>query len=187
MAGSTETECFRLSPLIRFTLLSLYTALVLPLPFVAPADFRLLMSAGLLLGLLFVIGLLSEQVETDAIGLAMGYPVWIRWLLRRGWTMKWEDVRALVPVGTSQGGTVYYIKATGLKHQLLPQRIERFDHFLTLLDQKTAVNTSGIGRLTPPWTYQLLAGLAVFMILCELAVIIAVSMQWITIPAVYPG
>ena len=187
MAGSTETKCFRLSPLIRFTLLSLYTALVLPLPFVAPADFRLLMSAGLLLGLLFVIGLLSEQVETDAIGLAMGYPVWIRWLLRRGWTMKWEDVRALVPVGTSQGGTVYYLRATGLKHQLLPQRIERFDHFLTLLDQKTVVDTQGIGRLTPPWTYQLLAGLALLMILCELAAVVAVSMHWITVPAVHPG
>ena len=187
MAGSTETECFHLSPLIRFTLLSLYTALVLPLPFVAPAEFRWLMSAGLLLGLFLIVGLLSEQVETDAIGLAMGYPVWIRWLLRRGWTMKWEDVRALVPVGTSQGGTVYYLRATGLKHQLLPQRIERFDHFLTLLDQKTVVDTQGIGRLTPPWTYQLLAGLALLMILCELAAVVAVSMHWITVPAVHPG
>ena len=187
MAGSTETECFRLSPLIRFTLLSLYAALVLPLPFVAPAEWRALMTVGLGLGLLLIVGLLSEQVETDANGLAMGYPAWIRWLLRRGWTMKWEDVCALVPVGTSQGGTVYYLKATGLKHQLLPQRIERFDHFLALLDQKTVVNTSGIGRLTPPWTYQLLAGLAVFMILCELAAVVAVSMQWITVPAMHPG
>ena len=187
MAGSTETECFRLSPLIRFTLLSLYAALVLPLPFVAPAEFRLLMSAGLLLGLFVIVGLLSERVETDAIGISMGYPVWIRWLLRRGWRMKWEDIRALVPVGTSQGGTVYYLKASGLKHQLLPQRIERFDHFLTLLDQKTAVDTTGIGRLTPPWTYQLLAVLALLMILCELAAFIAVSMHWITVPAVHPG
>ena len=187
MAASTETECFRLSPLIRFTLLSLYAALVLPLPFVAPAGLRVLMTAGLVLGLLLIVGLLSEQVETDAIGLAMRYPVWIRWLRRRGWSMRWEDIRALVPVGTSQGGTVYYLKATGLKHQLLPQRIERFDRFLTLLAEKTAVKTTGIGRLTPPWTYQLLAVLALLMILSELAAATALAMHWITVPAVHPG
>ena len=187
MSRTCETECFRLSPLIRFTLLSLYAALVLPLPFVAPAEWRVLMTAGLGLGLLLIVGLLSEQVETDENGLAMQYPRWIRWLLRRGWSMRWEDVQELVPVGTSQGGTVYYLKATGLKHQLLPQRIERFDRFLTLLDQKTAVSTTGIGRLTPPWTYQLLAGLALLMILCEFAAAVAFAMHWITVPAVHPG
>ena len=126
-------ERFGLSPLIRFTLLSLYGALVLPLPLLAPAESRWLMVAGLLLGLVLVIGLLSERVETDAEGIQVRYPVWIRWLLRRGWSMRWQDIRALVPVGTSQGGTVYYVKAADLRHQLLPQRIERFDRFLDLL------------------------------------------------------
>ena len=114
-------ERFGLSPLIRFTLLSLYGALVLPLPLLAPAESRWLMVAGLLLGLVLVIGLLSERVETDAEGIQVRYPAWIRWLLRRGWSMRWQDIRALVPVGTSQGGTVYYVKAVDLRHQLLPQ------------------------------------------------------------------
>ena len=115
----TGIEQFGLSPLIRFTLLSLYGALVLPLPLLAPAESRWLMVAGLLLGLVLVIGLLSERVETDAVGIQVRYPAWIRWLLRRGWTMRWQDIRALVPVGTSQGGTVYYVKAADLRHQLL--------------------------------------------------------------------
>ena len=67
-------ECFGLSPLIRFTLLSLYGALVLPLPLLAPAESRWLMVAGLLLGLVLVIGLLSERVETDAEGIQVRYP-----------------------------------------------------------------------------------------------------------------
>ena len=62
-------ERFGLSPLIRFTLLSLYVALVLPLPVLAPDSLRPLMVAGLILGLVLVVGLLSEQVETDAAGL----------------------------------------------------------------------------------------------------------------------
>ena len=162
-------ERFGLSPLIRFTLLSLYGALVLPLPLLAPAESRWLMVAGLLLGLVLVIGLLSERVETDAEGIQVRYPAWIRWLLRRGWAMRWQDIKALVPVGTSQGGTVYYLKSADLRHQLLPQRIERFDRFLHLLQTNSGVTTAGIGRLTPPWTYQILACLSGLMLLGELA------------------
>ena len=183
----TGSERFGLSPLIRFTLLSLYGALVLPLPLLAPAESRWLMVAGLLLGLVLVIGLLSERVETDAEGIQVRYPAWIRWLLRRGWTMRWQDIRALVPVGTSQGGTVYYLKAADLCHQLLPQRIERFDRFLQLLRERTTVSTTGIGRLTPPWTYQVLAILSVGMVLAETAAAVAVSKGLINLPEGYPG
>ena len=183
----TGIERFRLSPLIRFTLLSLYVALVLPLPLLAPAELRWWMVVGLLLGLVLVLGLLSEQVETDDDGIQVGYPTWIRWLLRRGWAMRWQDIRALVPVGTSQGGAVYYLKAADLRHQLLPQRIERFDRFLQLLSERSTVNTAGIGRLTPPWTYQVLAVLSVGMVLTETAAAFAISTGLINLPAGYPG
>ena len=183
----TGSDCFGLSPLIRFTLLSLYGALVLPLPLLAPAESRWLMVAGLLLGLVLVIGLLSERVETDAEGIQVRSPAWIRWLFRRGWSMPWQDIRALVPVGTSQGGTVYYLKAADLRHQLLPQRIERFDRFLALLREHTSVSTAGIGRLTPPWTYQVLLGLAILMVLAELTGALAVTQHWINLPEGYPG
>lgn len=161
-------ERFGLSPLIRFTLISLYLALVLPLPLLAPDGLRGWMGSGLVLGLVLVVGLLSEQVETDENGLQVRYPTWIRWLLRRGWSMRWDEIRALVPVGTSQGGTVYYLKAFDLRNQLLPQRIAHFDRFLQLLSERTSVNTSRVGRLTPPWTYQVLAGLSIVMILGEI-------------------
>ena len=183
----TGSDCFGLSPLIRFTLLSLYGALVLPLPLLAPAESRWLMVAGLLLGLVLVIGLLSERVETDAEGIQVRYPAWIRWLFRRGWSMPWQDIRALVPVGTSQGGTVYYLKAADLRHQLLPQRIERFDRFLALLREHTSVSTAGIGRLTPPWTYQVLLGLAILMVLAELTGALAITQHWVDLPEGYPG
>ena len=172
-------ERFGLSPLIRFTLLSLYLALVLPLPFLAPASLRLVMVVGLAAGWVLVLGLLSEQVETDSETIRVRYPTWIRWLFRREWCMAWSDVRALVPVGTSQGGTVFYLKASDMRHQLLPQRIERFDHFLRLLSERTLVSTAGIGRLTPPWTYQLLAVLAGLMLVVESAAGLAWWRGWL--------
>ena len=180
-------ERFGLSPLIRFTLLSLYVALVLPLPVMAPQELRPLMVGALVLGLVLVVGLLSEQVETDAAGLRVSYPSWIRWLLRRSWSMQWDDIRALVPVGTSQGGTVYYLKAVDCRHQLLPQRIERFDLFLDVLNERSAISTKGIGRLTPPWTYQVLALLAALMVVGELVSGLAIALGWISLPAGYPG
>jgi hypothetical protein len=180
-------ERFGLSPLIRFTLLSLYVALVLPLPVMAPQELRPLMVGALILGLVLVVGLLSEQVETDAAGLRVSYPSWIRWLLRRSWSMQWNDISALVPVGTSQGGTVYYLKGVDCRHQLLPQRIERFDQFLEVLNERSAISTKGIGRLTPPWTYQVLASLAALMVAGELVSGLAIVQGWISLPAGYPG
>ena len=178
-------ERFGLSPLIRFTLLSLYVALVLPLPVMAPQALRPLMVGALILGLVLVVGLLSEQVETDAAGLRVSYPSWIRWLLRRSWSMQWDDIRALVPVGTSQGGTVYYLKAVDCRHQLLPQRIERFDLFLDVLNERcSSISTKGIGRLTPPWTYQVLASLAALMVVGELMSGLAMAQGWISLPAI---
>ena len=178
-------ERFGLSPLIRFTLLSLYVALVLPLPVMAPQALRPLMVGALILGLVLVVGLLSEQVETDAAGLRVSYPSWIRWLLRRSWSMQWDDIRALVPVGTSQGGTVYYLKAVDCRHQLLPQRIERFDLFLDVLNERcSSISTKGIGRLTPPWTYQVLASLAALMVAGELMSGLAIAQGWISLPAI---
>ena len=142
------------------------------------------MVCALILGLVLVVGLLSEQVETDAAGLRVSYPSWIRWLLRRSWSMQWDDIRALVPVGTSQGGTVYYLKAVDCRHQLLPQRIERFDLFLDVLNERSSISTKGIGRLTPPWTYQVLASLAALMVVGELMSGLAIAQGWISLPAI---
>jgi hypothetical protein len=51
----------------------------------------------------------------------------------------------------------------------LPQRIARFPEFLERFQQETDLDTSTIGRISPPWTYQLLAVLCAAMLLGELA------------------
>ena len=101
--------------------------------------------------------------SVDESGIHVGHPDWCRWLLRRGWSLRWEDVKRLVPVGTSQGENGFiYIKTVGHGHRLLPQRLERFlTNSFRFFSQQTDLDTSSlIGRLTPPWTYQLLFSLA---------------------------
>ena len=180
----TIARRFQLSPLIRFTLLAVYLALVFPLPLLAPTGLRPWLLIASITGLGLVVALLSEQVTVNDTGLNVGYPSWCNWLLRRGWSLKWDEIRGLVPVGTSQGGTVYYFTTHDQRHQLLPQRLESFPDFLGLVEQHTNLDTSTIGRLTPPWTYQLLAGLAVSMLIGEAALGLAIVQGWLIMPAI---
>ena len=179
-------EQFRLSPLIRGTLISVYLALVLPLPLMAPQGLKLTLWLAVPIGLALVLAMLSEQVNVDDQGISVGHPTWCRWLIRRGWQLRWEEIKRLVPVGTSQGGRVYYF-TINQGQRLLPQRLERFDRFLSIVEERTGLKTGVIQRLTPPWTYQLLCGLAVGMLIIETVVAVAVRWGWIVIPAGYPG
>ncbi|MEB3167911.1 MAG: hypothetical protein VKK97_04175 [Synechococcaceae cyanobacterium] len=170
-------EAYGIAGLIRFTLLSLYAALVLPLPFLAPSAWRPFALLGLLLGALPILALLSERVELRPSGLRVGYPAWSAWLLRRGWALPWEAIADLKPVATSQGGRVFYVRvkpdptavaAEPIKAYLLPQRLERFETFLASFSRYTGLNTASVGRLTPAWTYWLLASFSLLLLLGDL-------------------
>jgi hypothetical protein len=160
---------YPMAPLIRFTLLALYLALVLPLPFLAPAQLRPALQVALPLGLLLVIAATSEQVQLDGDGIRVGHPAWCAWLFQRGWSLDWGEVGGLTPVATSQGGRVWYVRRVGgeARAHLLPQRVARFDDFLARFSKSSGIDTSSIGRISPPWTYQLLAGLCGALLLGE--------------------
>ena len=154
---TAATAIFPMAPLIRFTLISLYLALVLPLPVLAPAELQGWLWAALPLGLVLILALVSEQVELSNDGIRVGHPAWCSWLLRRGWELPWDAITGLTPVATSQGGRVFYVRTKEGSAYLLPQRVQAFDDFLSRFSQHTGLNTSSIGRISPPWTYQLLA------------------------------
>ncbi|KMM17894.1 hypothetical protein SYNGFB01_01350 [Synechococcus sp. GFB01] len=157
-----------MAPLIRFTLIGLYLALAAPLPWRAPPALELSLWLALILGLLLVLAATSEQVLVDERGLRVGHPAWCAWLLRRGWQLDWSAIEAITPVVTSQGGRVFYLRS-GDRAYLLPQRIAAFEAFLSRLSRNTGLATTAIGRISPPWTYQLLAGLCATLLAGELA------------------
>ena len=153
-----------MAPLIRFTLLALYLALVLPLPLMAPESLRPLLLVAVPLGLVLVVAITSERVEVDSNGIRVGHPPWCAWVLRRGWQLPWTAITALTPVGTSQGGKVFYVRERAGGAFLLPQRVERFEDFLQAFTQRSGLDTSSVNRISPPWTYQLLAVLCALML-----------------------
>ena len=160
---------YPMAPLIRFTLIALYFALVAPLPWLAPLELKPALWLALPLGLALVVAATSEAVELNAEGIRVSHPGWCRWLLRRGWSLPWASIRGLTPVATSQGGRVFYVRSEDGSAFLLPQRVAAFEGFLGRFSQETGLDTSAIGRISPPWTYQLLAVLSGAMVLGELA------------------
>jgi hypothetical protein len=167
---------YGMAPQIRFTLLGLYIALVLPLPVMASHTWQPLIWGALGLGFALVLAITSEQVILDGEGLRYTHPVWCRWFLRRGWELPWAEVQGLTPVATSQGGRVFYVRtaptvapasARMKSAYLLPQRVENFPEFLSAFSAFSGIATDSVARITPPWTYQLLAIMSGAMIVGE--------------------
>ena len=215
---SSAPRLYPMAALIRLTLISLYLALVLPLPLLAPGALRSWMAIAVPVGLVLVLAITSERVELDDQGLRVGHPPWCSWCLRRGWSLRWEAISGLTPVATSQGGRVFYVRsqghggtslgssatrghgqttanvvdgdeavvgdagvggasATGTagggggRSYLLPQRIAGFDDFLSRFSAASGIDTHSVGRITPPWTYQLLALLSGLLLIAEIGMV----------------
>jgi len=172
-----ERHTYGMAPLIRGTLLVLYAALVVPLPLIAPEGLKPFLWGALALGLIVVLAITSEQVILDGEGLGLTHPAWCGWCLRRGWHLSWDQVEGLTPVATSQGGRVFYVRSSGVSPQgasqppqayLLPQRVERFEDFLNQFTAFSGVSTDSVARISPPWTYQLLAVMSLTLLVGEL-------------------
>lgn len=163
---------FRISPLIRLTLLLLYLALTLPLPFLATATAAPLPVAWLwgaiALGLILLYGLLSERVVADAQGISVGYPRWWPDPFQRRWSLAWDEIASLVSRTTGQGGLVYYfVTAERDRAYLLPMRIAGFARLTRLIQAQTHLDLSDVRPLAQPWMYALLLGGASLLLLVD--------------------
>lgn len=168
---------FRLSPLIRITLLSLYFALTLPLPFLsqvtqAPVPPTLL-AVALVLGAIALYAALTERVIVDEEKIQVCYPQWVPNFFRKGWSLPWAEVKALKPRTTGQGGIVYYFLNNSGQGYLLPMRVSGFAKLVKIVEEKTGIDTTDVRPLSQPWMYFILLGLTLFLLLVDAATIAA--------------
>ena len=161
-------DTFRISPLIRITLLGLYLALILPLPFLAevvsapiPPSWLIL---GAILGGVALYGALSERVVLDDYGIQVTYPQWVQLFLRKGWRLSWTDIKALKPRSTGQGGIVYYFLSHAGQAYLLPMRVAGFARFVQQVEAKTGIDTQDVRPLSQAWMYLILLGLTLMLL-----------------------
>lgn len=167
----SEPDVFPISPLIRITLLGLYGALTLPLPVLAqvtdaPVSPQL-SGIGIGLGAIALYGALSQRVVTNADGITVTYPGWIRWLLRQNWQLSWSDIRALKPRTTGQGGIVYYFVGSDDRAYLLPMRIAGFARLVRQVEAQTGISTRDVKPLAQPWMYAILLLFTLLLLLVD--------------------
>ena len=172
-----SVQTFHLSPLIRFTLLSLYLALTLPLPLLARVTESvvppLALAIGIVFGAIALYGVLCERVETSDLAIAVTYPAWVKWV-RKGWSLPWAEVEDLSMRTTGQGGLVYYfVSRERDRAYLLPMRIVGFQRLLEIVRDKTGINTSSVRALAQPWMYLALLGCTMLLLLADAWTILA--------------
>ncbi|MBF2056910.1 MAG: hypothetical protein IGQ45_06745 [Cyanobacterium sp. T60_A2020_053] len=163
---------FKISPLIRITLLSLYVALTAPLPFLAQktgvAIPQWLFISALLLGGMMIYAVMTERVILDEIGITVTYPNWFKPIWRKGWSLSWHEVRALKMRTTGQGGMVYYFTTKeGERAYLLPMRVAGFAKMVGIVTKQTGIDTTDIRPLAQPWMYFFLLFFTFFLLLMD--------------------
>lgn len=162
---------FRLSPLVRITLLAFYVGLTLPLPFLAKATAAPIPSAALALGLVaggvVLCAALTERVILNQDGIQVTYPGWVPRLFRKGWSLAWVDIATLKPRSTGQGGLVYYFLNTSGEAFLLPMRVAGFARLVRLVQEKTGIDTTDVRPLSQPWMYLILLTFTILLLLMD--------------------
>jgi len=173
-APLTTPVIFRLSPLIKITLINLYLALTTPLPILALISQHQPLWAGLLtgalaIGLLALVAALAEQVVLTDQQIEVRYPRWVPDFFRSGWQLPWSQVKALKCRTTGQGGLVYYfVTPQGDRAYLLPMRVAGFKRLTELVAAQTGLDTQSVRPLAQPWMYFVLLLFTLILWLTEI-------------------
>ena len=161
-------EKFKTLFFVKSSLISLYLALTIPLPFISIEKLKIPSIIIFVLGLYLIINITSDYVETCNNKVSYKTSFISKVLGRKDWEIPWQDIKLIKSLPTSQGSKVYYFKTNQDNYLLVPQRVENFKKFLLIVSQNTDIATNELSYISPLWTYKLLTFLSVAMIAGEL-------------------
>ncbi len=161
-------EKFKTLFFVKSSLISLYLALTIPIPFISLDKFKIPSIFTFVLGLFLIINITSEYVETCNNKISYKTSFIAKTLGRKNWEISWKDIKLIKTLPTSQGSKVYYLNTNKGDNFLIPQRVENFEKFLLIVSKNTGININEISYISPLWTYKLLTLLSVLMIIGEL-------------------
>ena len=161
-------EKFKTLFYVKSSLVSLYLALTIPIPFIAIDRLKIPSIITFFLGLYLIINITSDYVETCNDKISYKTSFISKTLGKKNWEIYWKDIKLIKSLPTSQGSKVYYFNTNQGDNFLVPQRVENFEKFVVIVSKNTGIDISEITYISPLWTYKLLTFLSVVMILCEL-------------------
>ena len=161
-------ETFKTLFFVKSSLISLYLALTIPIPFISLNKFKFPSIFLFLLGLYLIINITSDYVETSNKKISYKSTFVAEFLGKKTWEISWKDIKLIKSLPTSQGRKVYYFNTFKGDNFLVPQRVENFEKFLLIVSSNTGIDINEISYISPKWTYKLLTLLSVLMIIGEL-------------------
>ena len=161
-------EKFKTIFIVKSSLVSLYLALTIPIPFVSIDRLKIPSIITFLLGLYLIINITSDYVETCDNKISYKTSFISKTLGKKNWEISWKDIKLIKSLPTSQGSKVYYFNTYQGDNFLVPQRVENFEKFILTVSKNTGIATNEISYISPLWTYKLLTLLSILMIIGEL-------------------
>ena len=153
---------------VKSSLISLYLALTIPIPFISIEQLRIFSIIIFLIGLFFIINITSDYVETCDKKISYKTSFFSEIFGKKSWKIYWENIKAIKSLPTSQGSKVYYFVTDKDENYMIPQRIENFEQFKLIISKNTSLRINEISYISPLWTYKLLTCLSLLMIFGEL-------------------
>ena len=161
-------EKFKTLFFVKSSLVSLYLALTIPIPFVSIDRLKIASIITFVLGLYLIINITSDYVETCNNKISYKTSFISKTLGKKNWEISWKDIKLIKSLPTSQGSKVYYFSTYQGENFLVPQRVENFEKFLLIVSRNTGIAINEMSYISPLWTYKLLTLLSVLMIIGEL-------------------
>ena len=153
---------------VKSSLISLYLALTIPIPFISIDQLKIVSITTFFLGLYLIINITSDYVETNNKKISYKTSFISKTLGKKDWEISWKDIKLIKSLSTSQGSKVFYFNTDKGDNYLIPQRVENFDKFLSIVSKNTGIDINEITYISPLWTYKLLTLLSIVMIIGEL-------------------
>ena len=160
-------EKFKTLIFVKSSLISLYLALTIPLPFVSIDKLKIFSIVAFVSGLYLIINITSDYLEICNNKISYKTSFILKLLGRKNWEIYWKEITQIKSLPTSQGSKVYYFNTNKGDNFLVPQRLENLDRFLLILSKNTDLDTSEMSYISPLWTYKLLTLMSGLMIIGE--------------------
>ena len=153
---------------VKSSLIFLYLALTLPIPFISGDNLKIFSIILFVFGLFLIIDFTSDFVQIYDEKIVYKTSFFSRIFGKKNWEILWEDINLIKSFPTSQGSKVHYFVTKKNQNYLVPQRLDNFEVFLLMVSKKTGLNLDEINHISPLWTYKLLTFLSIFMIIGEI-------------------
>ena len=161
-------EKFKTLFYVKSSLISLYLALTFPIPFISSEKFKIFSIITFVFGLFLIINITNDYVDICEKKISYKTSFISKIFGKKNWEIFWKDIKLIKSLPTSQGSNVHYFISNKNESFLVPQRVENFERFVSIIKEKTKLNIDKLSYISPLWTYKLLTYLSIFMIMGEI-------------------